>query len=150
MGGMERQAFVQRACLISKPDHSLVDSLSSSWPPRAQSPLDQARASTWEGGGCAVAMYWGVWEGQPRSTCHIQLWACSYEKPASGQGSCEAIGAWRQDTCTLSLGLRGTGPEELGEGPESYFMTPVFSHWPFYDLRGELGISRMCIMHLTH
>lgn len=68
-----------------------VDSLYSSWPPRAQSPLDQARASAWGGGGCAVAMYWGVWEGQPRSTCHIQLWACSYEKPASGQGSCEAI-----------------------------------------------------------
>lgn len=146
---MERQAFVQRACLIAKPDHSLMD-IYSSWPPRAQSPLDQARASTW--GGVAV---WLPCTGESGRVNLGQL-VTSNCGPAVRRNLPRAVeavrpsGAWRRDTCTLSLGPLGTGPEELGEGPESYLMTPVFSHWLFYDLRGELGSSRMRLLFPTH
>lgn len=140
---MERQPFVQRACLISKPDHSL-------WTEFIPAGLPEP-SHHWSRQGPALEE--GVAVQLPRTgesgKVNLGQLVTSNCGPAVMRNlprAKEAVrpsGAWRQDTCTLSLGLLGSGPEELGEGPESYLMTPVFSHWPFYDLRGELGSSRM-------
>lgn len=105
---------MHRVCLISKPDHFLVDSLYSSWPLRAQPPLDQARARV---GRRDVQLPCSGESGKVNLGQHV-VSNCEPEVMRNLPQAKKPVrpsGAWLQGTCTLSLGFLGTSPEELGE-----------------------------------